>query len=524
MYADMSNKQLLSYYADFDEVCNKKTIRSLCYSILCNIKNNKCDAEDFIPYINNLIYNKYSYCDATEILEDTTILKEYIRRIILEYDDCKKLIMDENINNLIIFLNKKQYAIPYIIITIIVYEKMSVFVSIVNNCKIDNIDRLLDACKYTPNDNIYIDSINILLSLGADIHYEQDKLLHFTSVYNRMEFLLNNGSNPNAQDGKIFASKCYNRNSDIINLMINYGVTNENLNKGLMFTFVNTQYSMMQYLIENGADVNIVNQCLEKHDVTDIVWLINYGIDPIALIVGKNRICIYNLHKHKILSETNVVDNFVYTCIRKLIADNNSDTLLYYIDQNPNIVFDVARIMIECKQISMLEVVITRYYVDIDVNKLLAVCRYDDNNFFLSCINILISFGADINYDNDSLMFCVCACEYQNDNLIRFLIDKGCDVNARDGDIFGLCCYSNIEIVKLMINCGVTNENLDRGLLYAAARPCYNMMKLLIESGANVEIFNNYIYEKVSYYEKYKNDISWLINNGVDCIAIIIGK
>ena len=155
------------------------------------------------------------------------------------YEYKKQTIIDGDISNLSSFLDKYHFMIRPIIGDIIEKEKMHILDLILSTNNIGNINDYMYKCHCTNNDDIFIASINIFLSLGADLHYKDDYILLGSNI-NRIIYLINNGCNVNAMNGYVFSEYCRLGKMEIVQFMINCGVTNDNLNKGLGIAFKNS--------------------------------------------------------------------------------------------------------------------------------------------------------------------------------------------------------------------------------------------------------------------------------------------
>ena len=205
-------------------------------------------------------------------------------------------IINGDTNDLSHFLDKYHYMINIIITSVIRQEKMHLLDLILNTYNGDNINDFLYTCNRTDNNDIFIASINIFLSQGADLHYKDDQILSQTfcrDKNDRIIFLINNGCNVNAQNGLIFANICKYGTISTVQTMLTYGVTNDNLNKGLMYAFTLSRFNIMKLLIEYGADVNTLNKHAQKFINADdealITWLINNDVDPILMILASKK-------------------------------------------------------------------------------------------------------------------------------------------------------------------------------------------------------------------------------------------
>jgi len=92
------------------------------------------------------------------------------------------------------------------------------------------------------------------------------------------------------------------------------------------------------------------------------------------------------------------------------------------------------------------------------------------------------------------------ACKNNNENIVRWLIENGADVNKENKDgntsLIEACYYGNDNIIKLLIENGadVNKENKynNTPLIKACEKGYENIVRLLIENGADVNKENKH--------------------------------
>ena len=90
------------------------------------------------------------------------------------------------------------------------------------------------------------------------------------------------------------------------------------------------------------------------------------------------------------------------------------------------------------------------------------------NNASIEAIEILLEFGIDINeINNDGLSAIDMAIKFQREDIVKFCIDKGLNINqtARKSGmkpIILASCFNNISIVKLLLENGANINSSDR--------------------------------------------------------------
>lgn len=206
------------------------------------------------------------------------------------YEFQRQEIIDGDVSKLSCFLDKYIHLISSIICPVIRMGKMHLLDLILSEYP-DNINDYMYHCHYAADDDIFISSINIFLSHGADLHYKDDYFISCATRVSRIIFLINNGCNINAQNGAIFAENCRLGNIEVIEFMLTYNITNHTLNNGLLTAFKNSKFRIMKLLIENGADVSILNiqNSINADDEAVIQWLINNDVDPILMILASAK-------------------------------------------------------------------------------------------------------------------------------------------------------------------------------------------------------------------------------------------
>jgi ankyrin repeat protein len=153
-----------------------------------------------------------------------------------------------------------------------------------------------------------------------------------------------------------------------------------------------------------------------------------------------------------------------------------------------------------------------------------------------------IAFGIDINHNDSMLLFS--AITYNDLDVVRFLIDNGINVTARHNQaIIDACDQFNIynvrgngniqtspkfqedhkehrsQIIKLLISSGADASAQNNGAILRLSDEDYvdiNVVKLLVENGANPFICSNALFENVCDMRNIEV-CKYLINIGVDC-------
>jgi ankyrin repeat protein len=112
-------------------------------------------------------------------------------------------------------------------------------------------------------------------------------------------------------------------------------------------------------------------------------------------------------------------------------------------------------------------------------------------------VDLLIKAGSNVNaigFQNQTPLFrCSYGIESQKEskrNIIKKLIEAGCDVNIKCNGNPILYCIDDVESAKILIEANVnvnavTDYHKQTPLMSAAMRGKYDLVKLLLENGAN---------------------------------------
>ena len=159
------------------------------------------------------------------------------------------------------------------------------------------------------------------------------------------------------------------------------------------------------------------------------------------------------------------------------------------------------------------------------------------NSFIIDTLKMVIKYGADLNYlggdfgETPLIEFCGFSKTHLRFDIIKFLIENGTDVNIEDEfgcNALDLLCKTgnsqdiiNIELL-LEYKANVNNMKTSWSCLkYAVYNSNYDIAKLLIENGANINYQNsgddtilNFKCSLKSYLDK--KIIKLLVENGAD--------
>ena len=168
----------------------------------------------------------------------------------------------------------------------------------------------------------------------------------------------------------------------------------------------------------------------------------------------------------------------------------------------------------EIKKILIL--LISKYDFDITYDNNMAIqgCCFDDDP---EIISLLIELGADIHANNDSLFNN--ACSTRNIILVKFLLQY---VDLSKNNRVLRVCVSNddIELVNILLEAGIDpNYKRTKALLISSHRN-YEITKLLLEYGANVNARNGAALVNATLHGKH-DIVELLISYGANlgCFA-----
>ncbi|PCG19506.1 ankyrin repeat domain-containing protein [Brachyspira sp. G79] len=391
----------------------------------------------------------------------------------------------------------------------------------------------------------YDDIAKLLIEEGTDVNI-RDKAgataLMYTARdtnYEMVEFLLKNGADVNIRDieGETALYYTIEHNSrgqknetenaiKILNLLIKYGAdVNTKNDKGASLLDVSYRISesfdknkeMFKILVENGFDL----ESRIKADRSD------YDYTPLMIAVYKKD---YDMVKYLLDkgANPNTANNENKTALMIAIANNNFDISKLLIQQGANI-----NTQDEYSYTALMRAAVSGDY---------------------EMVKFLLENGADVNTkDNDGntvLYYNIRYDHYGKEEMLEnakkifnLLIKYGADVNTKDNDGASLLNKSyrpstalaqNREMFKVLVENGFDLESRIKAgehcppdydytpLMIAAAINDYDMVKFLVEKGADVNAKTHFEYSSVvtplllSLDNENSSVAEYLINNGAD--------
>ncbi|AGA67448.1 ankyrin repeat-containing protein [Brachyspira pilosicoli P43/6/78] len=399
----------------------------------------------------------------------------------------------------------------------------------------------------------YNDIAKLLIEEGTDVNI-RDKAgataLMYTARdtnYEMVEFLLKNGADVNIRDTEgdtaLYYSIEHNSRGQknetenaikILNLLIKYGAdVNTKNDKGTSLLDVSYRISesfdknkeMFKILVENGFDL----ESRIKADRSD------YDYTPLMIAVYKKD---YDMVKYLLDkgANPNTANNEKKTALMIAIANNNFDISKLLIQQGANIntkdEYGYTALM-RAAMIGSYEMVKFLLENGANINT-----KDNDGNTVLyyniyyagygeeerlenakKIFNLLIKYGADVNTKNNygasllNISYRASTALVQNREMFKVLVENGFDLESRiDG---GEHSPDDYDYTPLMI---------------AAAINDYDMVKFLVEKGADVNAKTHSEYSSVetplllsldyehieSRYDENSSVAEYLINNGAD--------
>lgn len=135
-------------------------------------------------------------------------------------------------------------------------------------------------------------------------------------------------------------------------------------------------------------------------------------------------------------------------------------------------------------------------------------------------LNLLLMHGADIHAENDTpFRYAVSGI---NKEVIKFFLDHGADPNLQDGYPLKrfLKLYTGAyDMTKLVLEAGANVNVLNKeDFIYLIKTAKFDVLKILIDYGADISVLNNYHSQENS---KIEEAVELLVNNNVDLAVLV---
>ena len=320
------------------------------------------------------------------------------------------------------------------------------------------------------NDYVKIENLIDFVNMQNE---ENNTSLFFVNNYNTAKLLLENGAN------------VYIQNDDG-NTPLMCMIGNANHNFGKYYDYIKSRiinYDIIQLLIDYGSDLNIKN---------------NYGEFPLSLSCLNNDIHLAEILIYNGAYIDNTINNDGYTTLMIAINKNNLNFVKLLINSGANI--DIKS-----------------YYGE---TALIISCEYNN----LEITKYLIYSGAKIDLqNNNNETALIISCEYDNFEAIKLLINNNADINHID--FIGRNCLiilcekfhsPDYTLIKFLIIKGININHIDdngnSAFIYSCKAHEYNIMKLLLAAGCDVDYNNIYVDNTIKYINNYLNSKEYIID------------
>ncbi|KAG4096714.1 ankyrin [Neocallimastix lanati (nom. inval.)] len=469
-----------------------------------------------------------------EIMEDDRYGDEYyneqseicmtrLKRGIMDIKNEKEL---GQLNKELIHLQSRGIDIEALIAFIIEHEHFKLIDYIrldslnidVNEADENGVTKLMKVCQSCSDCKF----IQYLLSAKALINQQDNNGLNalmYAIEYNKnvsiSKFLIEHGADVNIISNNkwnVLMTACYySEDIELIRLLLDEAKPNINqqINEGWTALMIALRYNkninISKFLIENGADVNLVSD-----DKWNALMHACYHVEDLELIkllmeAGSN------LNQQSNAGWTALMYSIRYNRnakVSEILIENGADINLV---NNEN----WTGLMFAC-----------RYSEDVEFIKLLINKDTNINQQSKSGWTALM-LAIRYNTNSDIAKFLI---ENSNNKISKFLIESGAHIKLNDDEddtpFMIACRYSeDLELIKLFISSGSTNINQQNrdgwSVLMIAIRynRNINISKFLIESGINVNLLNHEKETALMYACRYSDDlelIKRLIDAGSD--------
>ena len=388
---------------------------------------------------------------------------------------------------------------------------------------IDILNADLDDALHLAVQNEDIQMVRLLVSKGIDINKKQDIHPLFTAIlhnikpnYEIVDYLLQNGADVNTSDSDrgltpLFVALSQN-DIFLIKLILKYkpsiDATDANNFSAIYYACHFGDIRTVKILIENGFIPDFAQVCSCKdNEIIRYILLncyvdsnIETGLSPLIVAIHQNNIEII-----KLLLNLGEDPN------AKTSYDN--ETCLHFAVSKKS--FEITRLLLSY---GALTEVFTRAK---HITPLYQAVLQNS----MDLVNILISYGADVNVQkSNGATPLIIALENNNTEMACKLITEGANLNYElDGGINLLhyfAYHGNSKIITFLLqydfDINAQTHNGETALFMAVYQQQYNVAKILISHGAEIDVGN---IKSPFFYAVYYGNISfvkYLISHGCD--------
>ncbi|WUG43902.1 ankyrin repeat protein [Megavirus chiliensis] len=249
------------------------------------------------------------------------------------------------------------------------------------------------------------------------------------------EYMISNGLNIFDRGNKSLVWACINNHTKIIKYLVDKGIdVNINNGKCLEELAYEGHFDNLKYLVENGADIHISNA---------LYWASYEGH--------------FNIVKYLVESGININGTDNYNPIRAACFNGHYNILKY-----------------------LLQYGATSHTINLGLTGA-------SMGGYLDIVKYMIDLGAEVNfYYGRSLNL---ACYNKHVDVVKYLLDNGSIINMSTSSLDSIS--NQFDIIKLLVERGLDKKSMNRILITACFCLRLNIIKYLLESGADINTDNN---------------------------------
>jgi ankyrin repeat protein len=445
----------------------------------------------FISKVCNWIYQELSYVNYNDLkLQKAFRFNDFeIIRIIIHFVN-DTIILDNYLSKCITFRYDK---IPYDIIELVILNGASFT------------DKNKDQALLWSSNNGYYEITEFLINNDADLN--DNEALHLACINNHIdvaELIINKSKHIKGTYTDVLIDVCKEGHYEMAEFLItNCKNRIRSFHNALKISIYMKYQNIVDLLISNGADISKIKsenllECIKRKDFKKVKNLLLEGVKP----------------KAGCLAQALVTDSYRPMTIygRKdeyIVKENQLEIIKLLIINGANVHEKDNETLIRMCKIGNIEIVklLIKKKANVQARDNLALTRAAGYGH-CEIVKLLLSKGALIN--DEAFKY---ACMFKHYEVIKLLIDNGVDTNEH----LLMNIIDNYDMVEYLINKGIDITN-DEILIKACHNGDYNIIKLLIDNGANKDIkttvHKQTLIKAVEEYD-YKI-VKLLINIGAD--------